>query len=78
MAAVPNMNVVLTVEPAVYEIRKDCRYMVSVPAGVSDHQLEHLLKRLQEWLESDNPFLIVLDGVKLVRVDELERHTPNE
>ena len=74
----PQMDVVITFEPPVYEIKKDYRYMVSVPEGTSQRQLEELLKRLQEWLESDKQFLIVLDGVKLVRVDELERHTPND
>jgi hypothetical protein len=60
-------------EPQVYEIKLDAKYLVILPTGTSYHDFDHIRTALNKWLQSPNdPFFFITDLVKLVKISEEE------
>jgi len=58
-------------EKTVVEIDLNGKYILQIPYNTSGEHASRLRAMVDEWLKSDDdPVLIVLDSIKLVKVDE--------
>ena len=48
---------------------KNGKYVIEIPAD-SKFDFHDVAQRLDEWIDSDGPFLILTPGLKLTRVDK--------
>ena len=56
-------------EVRVIPIDLDGKYVIEIPAD-SEIDFHDIAQRLDEWIDSDGPFLILVEGMKLTRVDK--------
>lgn len=62
----------VTLTPLVYEIDITKKYMLTLDSALSDEEYKRINSRLKEWVNSKDPFILVDNGMKLVRVSDIE------
>ena len=56
----------------VYEIDLSKKYILSFRGVLSLEDREKIRQKIKEWMEGDDPFLLIMDGVKLLKIETPE------
>lgn len=54
----------------VIEIKPDGKYVLVVPAWADEYKFEETVTVVSDWWDSDDPILIIGNGLRLVRIED--------
>jgi hypothetical protein len=70
MAKLPTIKVEVT--PLVYEVDLSKKYVLTTDATLSHEEYERISGLLREWVNNNEPFVLLDGGIKLARVSDIE------
>lgn len=54
----------------VIEINPNCKYAIIISEPLSDYQIAMIKEALGQWWQSDDPFILITDDIRIEQIGE--------